>query len=227
MFETDKPETQIREVRSIIPYPQVKYNQFLYNNDIALIELNQPLIFNHSVGPICLPEKEIEPRQLCVTAGWGYTSPGGQFSPWCITCMKCWNPGERATYKVKKKLGTTVQWILLLKVLFQTTDETKFINTLNIYHNKFHFLLFMRCCISVFYMLFPYDTLQTEWCCDPPVEKQYSKDCIWKWAICMAHVILSSVSLKHTVKFKWQHFFGACWINVMHWIIQQQFFKIL
>lgn len=80
MFETDKPETQIREVRSIIPYPQVKYNQFLYNNDIALIELNQPLMFTRNVGAICLPEKEIEPRQICVTAGWGYTSPGGEMS---------------------------------------------------------------------------------------------------------------------------------------------------
>uniref|UniRef100_A0A1V1FNG4 Putative serine protease 69 isoform A n=1 Tax=Reticulitermes speratus TaxID=60591 RepID=A0A1V1FNG4_9NEOP len=76
MFETDKPETQITEVRSITAYPQVKYNQFLYNNDIALIELNQPLTFTRNVGAICLPEKEIEPRQLCVTAGWGYTSPG-------------------------------------------------------------------------------------------------------------------------------------------------------
>ncbi|XP_069682379.1 uncharacterized protein [Periplaneta americana] len=76
MFETDKPDTQIREVRSIIPYPQVKYNQFLYNNDIALIELSEPLMFTRYVGAICLPEKEIEPRQLCVTAGWGYTSPG-------------------------------------------------------------------------------------------------------------------------------------------------------
>lgn len=80
MFETDKPETQIREVQSIIPYPQVKYNQFLYNNDIALIELSQPLMFTRYVGAICLPEKEIEPRQLCVTAGWGYTSPGGEIS---------------------------------------------------------------------------------------------------------------------------------------------------
>ncbi|XP_068086378.1 uncharacterized protein [Anabrus simplex] len=76
MFEVDKPETQIREVQNIVPYPQVKYNQFLFNNDIALIELSQPLQFTRYVGAICLPEKDIEPRQLCVTAGWGYTSPG-------------------------------------------------------------------------------------------------------------------------------------------------------
>jgi hypothetical protein len=78
MFESDRSKTQIQEVRAIIPYPQVKYNQFLYNNDIALIELNQPLMFTRNVGAICLPEKEIEPRQICVTAGWGYTSPGGK-----------------------------------------------------------------------------------------------------------------------------------------------------
>nr|CAD7447545.1 unnamed protein product [Timema bartmani] len=76
MFDTDKPDTQIREVRTIVPHPQVKYNQFLYNHDIALIELTQSLEFTRYVSAICLPEKEIEPRQLCVTAGWGYTSPG-------------------------------------------------------------------------------------------------------------------------------------------------------
>nr|CAD7264850.1 unnamed protein product [Timema shepardi] len=76
MFDRDKPDTQIREVRTIVPHPQVKYNQFLYNHDIVLIELTQSLEFTRYVSPICLPEKEIEPRQLCVTAGWGYTSPG-------------------------------------------------------------------------------------------------------------------------------------------------------
>ncbi|XP_071443070.1 transmembrane protease serine 5-like [Hetaerina americana] len=75
-FDKDKPETQIRTVKSIVPYPQVKYNRFLYNHDVALVELMEPLTFTQSVGAICLPEKPIEPRQLCVTAGWGYTSPG-------------------------------------------------------------------------------------------------------------------------------------------------------
>lgn len=77
MFEEDKPETQIRQVNSIVPHPQVKYNQILYNNDVTLVELTEPLVFTRYVGAICMPEKEIEPRQLCVTAGWGYTAPGG------------------------------------------------------------------------------------------------------------------------------------------------------
>lgn len=50
-------------VRNIIPYPQVKYNQFLYNNDIALVELEEPLIFSRNVSAICLPK---HPIQVCI-----------------------------------------------------------------------------------------------------------------------------------------------------------------
>lgn len=50
-------------VRNIIPYPQVKYNQFLYNNDIALVELEKPLSFSRNVSAICLPK---HPIQVCI-----------------------------------------------------------------------------------------------------------------------------------------------------------------
>lgn len=69
-------DAQIREVQKIVPYPQVKYANFLYTHDVALLELIQPLEFNRYVGAICLPESEIEPRELCVTAGWS-RPPGG------------------------------------------------------------------------------------------------------------------------------------------------------
>jgi len=89
-------------VKNIVPYPQVKYNQFLYNNDIALIELGEPLVFSRNVSAVCLPKQPIQvyfrlnslirviancylinaflisnamifqPRQICVTAGWGF-----------------------------------------------------------------------------------------------------------------------------------------------------------
>ncbi|XP_011631207.1 uncharacterized protein LOC105423231 isoform X1 [Pogonomyrmex barbatus] len=59
-------------VKSIVPYPQVKYNQFLYNHDIALIELGEPLVFSRNVSAICLPRQPIQPRQICVTVGWGF-----------------------------------------------------------------------------------------------------------------------------------------------------------
>ncbi|XP_075236537.1 uncharacterized protein LOC142333391 [Lycorma delicatula] len=76
IFETEKPETQTKDVLEMIPHPQAKYNRFHYDNDIVLVGLKEPLTFTQYVGAICLPEKEIEPRQICVTAGWGYTSPG-------------------------------------------------------------------------------------------------------------------------------------------------------
>ncbi|EZA49849.1 Atrial natriuretic peptide-converting enzyme [Ooceraea biroi] len=63
-------------VKNIMPYPQVKYNQFLYNNDIVLIELEEPLIFSRNVSAACLPRQTIQPRQICVTAGWGFSVNG-------------------------------------------------------------------------------------------------------------------------------------------------------
>ncbi|OAD58043.1 Atrial natriuretic peptide-converting enzyme [Eufriesea mexicana] len=63
-------------VRNIIPYPQVKYNQFLYNNDIALVELEMPLRFSRNVSAVCLPKHPIQPRQICVMVGWGFSVNG-------------------------------------------------------------------------------------------------------------------------------------------------------
>ncbi|KAJ8673680.1 hypothetical protein QAD02_004942 [Eretmocerus hayati] len=64
------------KVKNIVPYPQVKYNQFLYNNDIAFVELEEPLTFSRNVSAVCLPSQLLQPRQLCVTAGWGFPVNG-------------------------------------------------------------------------------------------------------------------------------------------------------
>lgn len=63
-------------VKNIIPYPRVKYNQFLYNNDIALIELGEPLVFSRNISAICLPRQPIQPEQICVTVGWTFPKNG-------------------------------------------------------------------------------------------------------------------------------------------------------
>ncbi|KAK0164312.1 hypothetical protein PV328_002956 [Microctonus aethiopoides] len=63
-------------VKNIIPYPQVKYNQFMYNNDIALIQLERPLVFSRNVSAVCLPSQQLQPRALCVTVGWGFPING-------------------------------------------------------------------------------------------------------------------------------------------------------
>ncbi|KFV11314.1 Ovochymase-2, partial [Pterocles gutturalis] len=41
--------------------------------DIALLQLDKPLEFNHYVRPVCLPAKEevVQPSRVCVVTGWG------------------------------------------------------------------------------------------------------------------------------------------------------------
>ncbi|KAK5645811.1 hypothetical protein RI129_004275 [Pyrocoelia pectoralis] len=68
--------TQLRLIRKIIPHPQAKYSEIVYSNDIVIIQLDMPLNLGSNVSAICLPNTEIEPRQLCVTAGWGVKTPG-------------------------------------------------------------------------------------------------------------------------------------------------------
>jgi hypothetical protein len=71
--ETSRMQTY--EVRSIVAHPQARFNRFLYEQDVALVRVSRPLELNgHVVGAICLTSRAIEPRQLCVTAGWGYNS---------------------------------------------------------------------------------------------------------------------------------------------------------
>lgn len=53
---------KVHHVKNIVPYPQVKYNQFLYNNDIALIELEEPLTFSRNISAVCLPRQPIQVR---------------------------------------------------------------------------------------------------------------------------------------------------------------------
>lgn len=50
-----------------------------YNNDIAIIELHEPLEITNKIRPLCLPAAEswinpAKPGTVCVAAGWGATS---------------------------------------------------------------------------------------------------------------------------------------------------------
>lgn len=54
------------------------YNFFTYENDLALVQLDEPLDFQPHISPICLPPDTIElvGRNATVT-GWGRLSEGG------------------------------------------------------------------------------------------------------------------------------------------------------
>ncbi|XP_063991709.1 mucin-2-like isoform X2 [Diachasmimorpha longicaudata] len=75
-LQTGRDLQQSTKVKSIVPYPEVKYNQFLYDNDFVLIELLEPLVFSRNVSAVCLPSQQFQPRDLCVTAGWGFPMNG-------------------------------------------------------------------------------------------------------------------------------------------------------
>jgi len=68
-----------RSVSRIISHPGVKFEKFRYFNDTVLVELSVPYDLTDEVSTICLPEKVVDDKQPCVTAGWSYESPGGMF----------------------------------------------------------------------------------------------------------------------------------------------------
>ncbi|XP_076366524.1 trypsin-1-like isoform X1 [Tachypleus tridentatus] len=83
-------EHNIRETSE--PYPHEEYtvrrkvinelyNAATYQNDIALLELSQPVIFRKHIIPVCLPEKEEIMKGTATVTGWGRKSHGEQKVP--------------------------------------------------------------------------------------------------------------------------------------------------
>jgi hypothetical protein len=69
---TTKYVTQRRKVKRVIPHPM--FSPVDLEEDIALIELDQPLEFAPNIQPICLPKKDADfTRKQGVVSGWGLT----------------------------------------------------------------------------------------------------------------------------------------------------------
>ncbi|XP_055019853.1 LOW QUALITY PROTEIN: suppressor of tumorigenicity 14 protein homolog [Boleophthalmus pectinirostris] len=71
-------DVQRRTIRRIITHPD--YNQMTFDYDIALLELNEPLVFGNSIQPICLPSSShhFPAGMSCWITGWGAMREGGQ-----------------------------------------------------------------------------------------------------------------------------------------------------
>ncbi|XP_044214614.1 suppressor of tumorigenicity 14 protein homolog [Thunnus albacares] len=69
---------QRRPVKRIISHPD--YNQMTFDYDIALLELTEPLKFENTIQPICLPSSShVFPAGMsCWVTGWGALREGGQ-----------------------------------------------------------------------------------------------------------------------------------------------------
>ena len=71
---------KIHTVKRIIVHEQ--YDSITYENDIAIIQLKKPAIFDKSVWPICLPDEEETFESYRATViGWGTIYYGGPVSP--------------------------------------------------------------------------------------------------------------------------------------------------
>jgi len=69
---------QIRLNTEVHNHPQY-VNDNTFNNDISLIKMKFPLVFNKRVRPICLPKSDAEfpDKMKCFVSGWGRTTLEG------------------------------------------------------------------------------------------------------------------------------------------------------
>lgn len=78
--ERDDSNVQVKEVKTIITHQD--YNQLTQDNDIALLELKEPLVFSNTIHPVCLPASShvFPPGMPCWVTGWGALREGGRAS---------------------------------------------------------------------------------------------------------------------------------------------------
>ncbi|XP_076832336.1 suppressor of tumorigenicity 14 protein homolog [Brachyhypopomus gauderio] len=78
--DKDDSNVQMREVQNIIVHHD--YNQMTYDNDIAVLELKEPLAFSNYIHPVCLPASShaFPAGMPCWVTGWGTLREGGQIS---------------------------------------------------------------------------------------------------------------------------------------------------
>ncbi|OQR80027.1 atrial natriuretic peptide-converting enzyme-like [Tropilaelaps mercedesae] len=63
--------TQSRHIQAVVKHPDFN-NTSLYNNDIALLLLSDPVNFDDFLRPLCLPPEEpLTPGTTCTVVGWG------------------------------------------------------------------------------------------------------------------------------------------------------------
>ena len=68
-------------------YISIDYDSRTLNNDVCLLYVKNPIIFDENTSPICVPPSykkhtsEVAADTECMVAGWGRTSEGGKISP--------------------------------------------------------------------------------------------------------------------------------------------------
>lgn len=69
----------LKNLKRIICHPN--YNEYTYDNDIALMELESPVVFSDYIRPICLPasQHDFPVGDTVWITGWGATREEGEF----------------------------------------------------------------------------------------------------------------------------------------------------
>jgi secreted trypsin-like serine protease len=67
---------QTRQVVQIIVHPQYG-SPLQYQNDIALMKVEPPFVFNANVSAVILPDLDFDPTAVATVTGWGALSQGG------------------------------------------------------------------------------------------------------------------------------------------------------
>ncbi|XP_070210445.1 uncharacterized protein [Littorina saxatilis] len=96
-------------------YMHSRYTKSPLYNDIAVLRLSKPLVFNSRVSPICLPNvTDVMPRR-CVVAGWGSTNHALQTLPSSMRTVSLWayNRTEcQRTFPTFRFLGYSMSYYL-------------------------------------------------------------------------------------------------------------------
>ncbi len=70
------------------------YNQKTNENDIALVKLQNPLLFNECVRPVAILNSDLSPQETCSVTGWGSIRESkalnsrNMLTLFCIPCVK-------------------------------------------------------------------------------------------------------------------------------------------
>lgn len=82
----------VRSVKKFVQHPSYKFKTLIADYDVLLVHLDEPLDLKRTsneinedafteksdhISAICAPQTATEPGSWCVTAGFGYTTPGG------------------------------------------------------------------------------------------------------------------------------------------------------
>ncbi|XP_009869218.1 PREDICTED: acrosin-like, partial [Apaloderma vittatum] len=72
------PETQVRHIKQLIVHEH--YSNTTQSNDIALLELENPVHCGYYVQPACVPKASMQMKSLktCYVSGWGHTHEGSE-----------------------------------------------------------------------------------------------------------------------------------------------------